>query len=208
MPVPPSASPPIGRRLMRDDAHDAIRDAILDGTFAPGEILDDAQLTQWLGISRTPIRDALMTLQLEGLVEIHAQSRTRVAKPSPEQVEESLQTTGAVMGGVMRITIPVLIEERRTHLMRLVDIAVAAAEATDVEAHMTVALQVYDALLDDCPNTSLTRLARWSLLQLTFQYRSVIEVRTPNWKLCAPSANLNCPRKFPWSRAAAAGGYW
>jgi DNA-binding GntR family transcriptional regulator len=57
------------RLLLRDDAYARLRDAILDGTLEAGEQLRDGELSAWLGISRTPIREALVLLQNEGLVE-------------------------------------------------------------------------------------------------------------------------------------------
>ena len=53
---------------MRDDVYRRLRDAIVDGTFAPGEQLRDAELAGWLGVSRTPIREALQRLAQAGLV--------------------------------------------------------------------------------------------------------------------------------------------
>ena len=43
-------------------------DAIVDGTFAPGEQLRDLELAGWLGVSRTPVREALLRLAEAGLV--------------------------------------------------------------------------------------------------------------------------------------------
>ncbi|PKQ36278.1 MAG: hypothetical protein CVT61_01865 [Actinobacteria bacterium HGW-Actinobacteria-11] len=183
MPIPSSDTPGVERRLLRDEAHDAIRDAILDGTFAPGETLDDTELQRWLGISRSPIREALTMLRLEGLIEVHAQKHTRVADPRPGDVEDSLQAVGAVMGGVMRITAPALSDEGRDRVIALIDDAVDAVAAADGRAHMRVGLQIYETLLDDCPNQVLEKLARGSLLALTFRYRSTIDIRIPNWDL-------------------------
>ena len=45
-----------------------MRDAIVDGTLAPGEQLRDQELAAWLGVSRTPVREALLRLQQAGLV--------------------------------------------------------------------------------------------------------------------------------------------
>src|SRR4051812_4582242 len=56
------------RELLRDDVYRRLRDAIVDGTFAPGEQLRDAELAEWLGVSRTPIREALLRLAQGGLV--------------------------------------------------------------------------------------------------------------------------------------------
>ena len=54
--------------MLRDDVHQRIRDAIVDGTLQPGEQLRDAELATWLGVSRTPIREALLRLQRAGLI--------------------------------------------------------------------------------------------------------------------------------------------
>lgn len=66
MPVPQSVVPP--RELLRDDVYRRLRDAIVDGSFAPGEQLRDGELAEWLGVSRTPIREALLRLAHAGLV--------------------------------------------------------------------------------------------------------------------------------------------
>ena len=66
MPVPVEPVPP--RELLRDDVYRRLRDAIVNGTFAPGEQLRDVELAGWLGVSRTPIREALQRLAQAGLV--------------------------------------------------------------------------------------------------------------------------------------------
>jgi len=53
---------------LRDDVHRRVRDAIVDGTLGPGEQLRDHELAAWLGVSRTPVREALLRLQQAGLV--------------------------------------------------------------------------------------------------------------------------------------------
>ena len=67
MPIP-SDSPAVDRSLLRDDVFRRLRDAIVDGTFQPGEQLKDGELAEWLGVSRTPVREALLRLGTSGLV--------------------------------------------------------------------------------------------------------------------------------------------
>ena len=67
MPIP-SDSAGVDRSLLRDDVYRRLRDAIADGTFTPGEQLKDGELASWLGVSRTPIREALLRLANSGLV--------------------------------------------------------------------------------------------------------------------------------------------
>ena len=67
MPIP-SNSVGVDRSLLRDNVYSRLRDAIVDGTFQPGEQLKDGELAEWLGVSRTPIREALLRLASSGLV--------------------------------------------------------------------------------------------------------------------------------------------
>jgi DNA-binding GntR family transcriptional regulator len=67
MPIPDDA-PQIERVLLRDDVYGRLRNAIVDGTLAPGEQLRDLELATWLGVSRTPVREALLRLAETGLV--------------------------------------------------------------------------------------------------------------------------------------------
>jgi DNA-binding GntR family transcriptional regulator len=77
MPVPQQRGA-VDRHLLRDDAYAALRLAIVTGTLAPGELLHDGELCAWLGLSRTPVREALGRLSEDGLVEIRPRSSTRV----------------------------------------------------------------------------------------------------------------------------------
>jgi DNA-binding GntR family transcriptional regulator len=64
----PATQDLVSRALLRDDVYRRLRDAIVDGTLAPGEQLRDQELAAWLGVSRTPVREALLRLQQAGLV--------------------------------------------------------------------------------------------------------------------------------------------
>jgi len=79
MPIPTSESTTAPRRLLRDVAFDTLLAAIVDGTLQPGERLNDADLSRWLQVSRTPIREAIAQLQTYGLIEIEANRYTKVA---------------------------------------------------------------------------------------------------------------------------------
>lgn len=80
MPVPRPLDRNIGaRRTLRDDVFDRILEAILEGDFVPGERLHDDELREWLGVSRTPIRDAIGRLVELQLVEMEPNRYTRVA---------------------------------------------------------------------------------------------------------------------------------
>jgi len=65
-----------------------IRQAIIDGVHPLGEALSELKLADALGVSRTPVRDALMTLQMQGLIDIRPQAGSYVFMPSEQDVGE------------------------------------------------------------------------------------------------------------------------
>ncbi|BEU98820.1 GntR family transcriptional regulator (plasmid) [Acidovorax sp. DW039] len=73
-------------QLLTDLAYDRLREGIVMGELRLGEQVSEALLAQRMGISKTPIREALVRLRIEGLVEIHPQRGTFVFKLQPEQV--------------------------------------------------------------------------------------------------------------------------
>lgn len=181
MPVPRSSSPISKRRLLREEAHDAIRDAILSGAFAPGEQLDDQQLQEWLGVSRTPVRDALNALAIEGLVETAAQSYTRVIKPDPAELRPAVQALGALMGGVLRVTEPTLAPEIRAHLVDIIDIAAREHPTREPGTHLRTMLEVHELLNAQCQNPVLQHVSGDALTSLGFRLRA-----TPSTQLFSP----------------------
>jgi DNA-binding GntR family transcriptional regulator len=71
-----------------DQAHAAIRERILDNAYPPGHRALESELAQALGISRTPVREALIRLQKEGLVEVVPRHGMRVLPMSPADLAE------------------------------------------------------------------------------------------------------------------------
>ncbi|KIP99506.1 GntR family transcriptional regulator, partial [Curtobacterium flaccumfaciens] len=76
MPVPKSPTSQGPRRLLRDVVYEQMLEAIENGTLEAGERLNDEELTSWLGVSRTPVREAIARLESEGLVEMAANRYT------------------------------------------------------------------------------------------------------------------------------------
>lgn len=89
MPVPLPVEESSPRRLLRDVVFDKMVAAIMVGTLEPGERLNDDELVKWLGVSRTPIREAIARLNAWGLVEMEANRYTRIAKKDPEAFAEA-----------------------------------------------------------------------------------------------------------------------
>lgn len=77
---------------------DEIENGIVTGTLAPGERLDEVQLASRFGVSRTPIREALMQLGAIGLVEIRPRRGAVVVDPGPNRIYEMFEVMGELEG--------------------------------------------------------------------------------------------------------------
>lgn len=75
----------------RDEAYRSIRAAIMRSEFAPGEALSVEELSERLGVSPTPVREALMRLSAEGLVERTPNKTALVATPAAEDVRQAYE---------------------------------------------------------------------------------------------------------------------
>ena len=81
---------------LRDVVFLTLRKAILRGELAPGERLMELQLSERLGVSRTPIREAMRKLELEGLVVMVPRKGAEVAKISERSLKEVLEVRRAL----------------------------------------------------------------------------------------------------------------
>ena len=76
-------------RPLREQVYAIIRRAILTGEYAPGATLDEKTIALGLGVSRTPVREAVKKLSDENLVDVKAQSSTLIAPIDIAQIRES-----------------------------------------------------------------------------------------------------------------------
>ena len=160
MPVPHPSSPS-PRTLLREHAFHALRAAIVDGTLAPGERLVDAELCAWLGVSRTPVREALAHLEKTGLVQIKPGSRTVVSPLDSRAAAEAQAVAASMHELAARPAVPLLTEAPLTAMEKAnADFAAALAagavdaaiDADDAFHHVFVDLagnRMLAAILDD-----------------------------------------------------------
>jgi DNA-binding GntR family transcriptional regulator len=184
VPIPDEVPQP-KRKLARDQAYDRIKDAILRGVLRPGERLDDAELQRWLGVSRTPVRQALYALTLEGLVETAPQAYTRVVEPEARQAVQYLQTIGVLVIGIMELSLPQAsdaeLEQLAVHLGEVRDCLVAE----DLEASVAASERYHLALVDLCTNAPLRHLSLQAGPFLAYYVTTVSHTLDVDWKQVA-----------------------
>lgn len=80
----------IHRVSLRDRIVTAIRDAIIQGKFKPGEKVPEQELAEQLGVSRTPLREAIRILEQQGLLETRPKNGTFIAKVDRREARDGL----------------------------------------------------------------------------------------------------------------------
>ena len=169
--MPVTRSEPTEHQLLRDSVRGKIHEAIMDGTLEPGERLNDDELIAWLGVSRTPIREALSQLARAGLIEMAPNRYTRVTTPHPEEVVEALQTLGVLFGGVVRLAVPLLSAGAKKTILAALDRTIAEMEQHDVAAVNKDALGVFALYVEQCGNPNLIRVCKDTMDGLAFRLR-------------------------------------
>lgn len=96
------------RSLLRDDVYRSLRDAIIRGDLQPGEKLRDAELSDWFGVSRTPIREALLRLERAGLVVATPGRLTMVAPENDDAVRHAQQVAAELHALAITLAAPTL----------------------------------------------------------------------------------------------------
>lgn len=118
---------------MRDQAYAALCDAIVSGTLAPGEQLHDAELCDWLGLSRTPVREGLSRLEDEGLVETLPQRYTRVSPLDRRDVQQLFPLVASLHALATGLAVPRLVRDDLHALDAENEAFVRALRAADAE---------------------------------------------------------------------------
>ncbi len=157
MPVPVGEDA-LERDLLKDRAYAAIRDAIVDGTLAPGERLRDQELCAWLGLSRTPVREALGRLEQDGLVETAPQRFTRVAPLDRRAARDAFPVVAAVHALAAELAVPRLTAADLDAMRAANDRFAGALRSNDVDAALAADDDFHSVFVTASANAELPRV--------------------------------------------------
>jgi DNA-binding GntR family transcriptional regulator len=151
---------PISRRPLHEEAVDRLRDRIVQGELSPGNRLNERVLCEQLGISRTPLREAIKLLATEGLVELLPNRGAVVAAIDAARLGQTLQVMGALeaLAGELacRNASPDRIEEiRRLHAEML-----AMHAKGDLAAYFRFNQAIHEQIVEASGNAVLANTYR------------------------------------------------
>jgi DNA-binding GntR family transcriptional regulator len=141
-----------------DEVIVAVGTDIIEGRLLPGADLNSVDLARTFGSSRTPVREALLTLQREGFVEISAHRRPRVAPLHIEEVRELYQLRAELYAIVSRAVVEVADDEDLTRLRTLQDELERATDEDDVDRYFWVNVQFRNTEAAIAGNKTLRRV--------------------------------------------------
>jgi DNA-binding GntR family transcriptional regulator len=162
-------------QLLTEVARERIRDAIVSGELKLGEQMSEAQLAARMGISKTPVREALLRLQGDGLVQIHPQRGSFVFRLDAVQVGQLCRYRAMIECAALREAMAERPAELLGEMARRVGEMRKAERARDLRALARIDMDFHWQFLAHCSNAYLGEgyaIVRWQLTAL--RYRSPI----------------------------------
>ncbi len=152
--------PTIEVRSLRLQVYEHLKELMNEGRLRPGSFLDLRSLEEDLGISRTPLRDALLRLESEGFVEILSRRGVRIAELTLERIRGIYQIIGALEASVLR-SLPIAAADALSPDMReLNEDMIAALAVLDWDRFYELNTAFHDCFLDQSPNRELVERVR------------------------------------------------
>ena len=153
-PVPPDA--PTLPRV----AAERLRELIIEGVLPPGTRLNERQLGQQLGVSRTPLREALRVLAAEGLVEIAPNRGAQVVRLSADDIRESFEVMSALEALSGELACRHVTDEEVAEIKALTFEMLAAHARADLPGYYRLNRQIHDRINGAARNRLLTEIYR------------------------------------------------
>ncbi|MBF9029677.1 GntR family transcriptional regulator [Rhodobacterales bacterium HKCCE3408] len=159
------------RNSQADRARDALRAMILQGRYGPGQRLSEPALSDELGISRTPVREAIGSLVEDGLLERVETGGCRVSRFTMQDVVDAIEVRGTMEGLAARLAAERGVDRRRAgrcrDILARIDAALAAP-GVDFDTYVDQNAAFHDWIATAAGSALITReLARATRLPLS-----------------------------------------
>ncbi|MFE7271469.1 GntR family transcriptional regulator [Streptomyces sp. NPDC057623] len=150
-----------GRRNLRQEITETLRGAVIAGEMTPGVVYSAPSLAEQFGVSPTPVREALLDLAKEGLVEVVRNKGFRVTALSPAELDDITELRALIEPPtIRRITEQGVPAKAIKQLRPLAAGIEKAAARRDFIAHVTIDMQFHLALLELAGNARLLETVR------------------------------------------------
>ena len=152
---------------LRDVVFNTLRDAILTGKLEPGERLMENQLAEKLGVSRTPIREALRMLELENLVELTPRKGAQVLDMSEKDVVNVLEIREVLEGLATQLACKKMTNELLQELKQAEQEMEQSVQQENIEKMVNADERFHDVIFLSTENEKLIQIFN----NLCYNYR-------------------------------------
>ena len=143
---------------LRDVVFNTLRQAILRGELQPGERLMEIQLAQRLGVSRTPVREAIRKLELEGLVLMIPRRGAEVAEITRQDLEDVLEVRAALEELAVKDACEHITDEQLQDLKKAANEFKRSLEGTDLVACAEADIHFHEIIYAATNNKRLVQM--------------------------------------------------
>lgn len=155
---------------LRDVVFNTLRQAILTGELKPGERLMEIHLANKLGVSRTPIREAIRKLELEGLVTMIPRRGAEVAQITEKSMNDVLEVRRALDALCVELACDRITDEELESLKQACEGFEAAVRTKDVKKIAQADVALHDIIVRATGNQRLIQLVN-NLSEQMYRYR-------------------------------------
>lgn len=155
---------------LRDVVFNTLREAILKGDLKPGERLMELQLASKLGVSRTPIREAIRMLEQEGLAVTTPRKGAEVAKMTLKDMEDVLEIRDALDELAVRIACQKITDEQLKQLEDVKELFEKNTQTNNVKNIAEADVSFHDVIYEATGNPKLVTLLN-NLREQVYRYR-------------------------------------
>lgn len=148
----------LNTKSLREQVYEYLRDEINNRKLLPGATININEISQQLGISKTPLRDAIIQLEIEGSVTILPRRGVKVKKLSLQEVKDSYQIVGALEGSIIIDVFERIGESRISRMEKLTAKQIKALERKEYDSYYKLNLAFHNVFLDLSENKSLKNI--------------------------------------------------
>jgi len=159
-----------GYELLSQKVYRALKTEIIKGSLKPGTKLSEGKIAEQMGVSRTPVREALKELAAEGFVKMNPNQAVVVSNASVEDVQEVLQIRGVLEGLAARLAAKLIRKEEIKELEKYIDQMEYYAKKNDSLSFSEIDAEFHEIILDICGNSRLVQI-RKNLSDQAHRYR-------------------------------------
>ncbi len=155
---------------LRDVVFENLREAILEGNLKPGQRLMEVQLAEQLGVSRTPVREAIRKLELEGLVVMLPRKGAYVADVSLKDVIDVLEIRASLEGLAAYLAADRISDEDIKKLETIMQDFNQGKDEFDVDTLLKKDVEFHECIFKATNNSRLHQLIN-SLWEQVYRFR-------------------------------------